>query len=152
MKNTLLQKELVLAENAIRLILAAKRNLETQHFLEALQMGSEWERPISADTLMEMCQNLVELDTESNIFRFAHLSVREYFEEKEGFRTRDANTFVLNSCIESWKSRLSENMPWRTGFSIAKPLGLMVLQSHSEARSKASSTTKVNHLGPLSCG
>lgn len=101
MKNTLLQKELVLAENAIRLILAAKRNLETQHFLEALQMGSEWERPISANTLMEMCQNLVELDTESNIFRFAHLSVREYFEEKEGFRTRDANTFVLNSCIES---------------------------------------------------
>ncbi|CAN9481417.1 unnamed protein product [Alternaria alternata] len=100
MKSTLLEKDLVLAENAIRLILAAKRNLETQDFLEALQMGSEWERPISANALIEMCQNLVELDTESNIFRFAHLSVREYFEEKEGFRTRDANAFVMNSCIE----------------------------------------------------
>ena len=100
MKSTLLEKELVLAENAIRLILAAKRNLETKDFLEALQMGSEWKRPVSANTLMEMCQNLVELDTESNVFRFAHLSVREYFEEKEGFKTRDANAFVLNSCIE----------------------------------------------------
>ena len=77
MKSTLLEKELVLAENAIRLILAAKRNLETKDFLEALQMGSEWKRPVSANTLMEMCQNLVELDTESNVFRFALIATRK---------------------------------------------------------------------------
>ncbi|KAB2099841.1 hypothetical protein AG0111_0g11852 [Alternaria gaisen] len=116
MKSTLLEKDLVLAENAIRLILAAKRNLETQDFLEALQMGSEWERPISANALIEMCQNLVELDTESNIFRFAHLSVREYFEEKEGFRTRDANAFVMNSCIERLQKLSGDHQSETTPF------------------------------------
>jgi hypothetical protein len=53
----------------------------------------------SKEEVLSACQNLVVVDEELGIFRLAHLSVREFFEMKDGFTLRDANHSALGSCI-----------------------------------------------------
>jgi hypothetical protein len=49
---------------------------------------------------------MVVLDEEIDIFRFAHLSVREYFEGKSGYTAIETHSLALDRCIETYTYEL----------------------------------------------
>lgn len=61
---------------------------------------------LTVDTLLEICYNLVNFDHQSHVIRFAHLSVREYFEGL--FTTADAAVMATNCCL----AFLSDSNHW----------------------------------------
>ncbi|KAJ8117047.1 hypothetical protein ONZ43_g4297 [Nemania bipapillata] len=55
--------------------------------------------PISIDYILDVCRNLVMVTPESNICRFAHLSVQEYFEQHHWSRDH-VNALMSRICLQ----------------------------------------------------
>jgi ankyrin repeat protein len=97
------------AENAVRWLLCAKRPLRSLEFMAALTVSKveeasplPEEEPRSAiEELLDICCNLIVLDESLDTFRMAHLSVREYFEQKSDFDKITVNSLAAESCIDT---------------------------------------------------
>lgn len=66
-----------------------------------------WPIPVprgGANILFELCQNLVTLDSRSNVVRFAHLSVQEYLESDRDFTSVAANSMAVIYCLSQLNS------------------------------------------------
>ena len=77
------EEEQLLIQNALRMLLCLHTPLRTGDFMLALCSCEE--ASLSAEDLLDLCSNFVVLDTELDIFRFAHLSVREFLETKDDY-------------------------------------------------------------------
>jgi len=53
--------------------------------------------PIQPNVLLKACHNLVILDKSLNLFRFAHLSVEEFFDVT--LSTEDSHTEIAQACL-----------------------------------------------------
>ena len=91
--------ERLIAEAAFRLLLCQQEPLDTKNFLLALPFCIEERRSVSSEALLALCANFVVLDTELDVFRFAHLSVREFLEQKEGFDAASNHATVAQCCL-----------------------------------------------------
>lgn len=72
---------------------------------------------LSAEDLVDLCSSFVVLDTGLDVFRFAHLSVREFLETKEGYEPdrnhaliaelglKYLSTSVVRECAGYWNSQ-----------------------------------------------
>ena len=56
----------------------------------------------SNDILLDMCCNLVVLDVELDVFRFAHLSVREYIEDLDEYTNIEIHKLAAERCIDTY--------------------------------------------------
>ncbi|KAI0448909.1 hypothetical protein F5B21DRAFT_79543 [Xylaria acuta] len=70
--------------------------------------------PISIDYVLDVCRNLVVVTTESNICRFAHLSVQEYFEQHHWPREH-VNLLMSRTCLQYFTTNepLCDKPTWR---------------------------------------
>lgn len=98
------QDDSAMARKAISWLLCGKRHLSTSEFITAVCLDTDTTPAkirdlITKETLLDLCQNLVVLDKELDIFRVAHLSVREFFERKDGFGKHDVSAVALDVCI-----------------------------------------------------
>ena len=76
----------IIAERSLNWLLCQARELSESEFLAAVSMGTEREfGNLTKDTILFICGNLVMFDRELKVFRFAHLSVREYLETQSKF-------------------------------------------------------------------
>ena len=91
--------ERLIAEATFRLLLCLKEPLTTKNFLLALQFCGEERTTLLIETILDLCANFVVLDTELDVFRFAHLSVREFLEEKEGFGAAGNHAIAAGCCL-----------------------------------------------------
>ncbi len=82
--------------------------LDTGTFLLALPFCVEERRTISSEALLDLCANFLILDTDLNVFRFAHLSVREFLEQKEGFDPASNHAIAAQCCLQY----LFDVTPW----------------------------------------
>ena len=57
--------------------------------------------PMQVSDLMVLCANLVVLDKNCNVIRFAHQSVKEFLERHDSFTGPVAHTFLASTCIEA---------------------------------------------------
>ncbi|KAI9654256.1 MAG: hypothetical protein M1829_000950 [Trizodia sp. TS-e1964] len=94
----------VTAQKTMKWLLGAKRPLNTQELIAAISVGSKGcTMDISTGQLLDMCCNLIVLDAELDMFRFAHLSVREYLEEsRPEFTELEINQLLTERCIDSY--------------------------------------------------
>lgn len=96
--------QISIAKDAFRLLLCLKNTIPTEEFLTALSFCNWNEEILIKDDLLELCFNFVTDDQESDSFRFAHLSVREFLETQDGFDRetchRTAATFCLR-CVSA---------------------------------------------------
>lgn len=77
--------------------------------------------PLRPQNMLDICSNLVEIDPSENVFRFVHLSVREFFEnyQKHGMTTFTrsignaslANCGLLYICFTLSPERVLNQMP-----------------------------------------
>ena len=95
------EEEAAIAQSALRWLICSQLPLDTETFL-ALASSSAYQRPtvsVSRDDLLDLCFNLVVHDAELNIFRFSHLSVREYLESTEHYDLRRCHAFAAEYCL-----------------------------------------------------
>ncbi|KAM3075671.1 hypothetical protein ACMFMG_007803 [Clarireedia jacksonii] len=88
------------AENAMKWLMCAQRPLNADEFLDAVSLEPNGNRiSLSRVQLLDMCCNLVVWDRDSKIFRFAHLSVREYLEDRIGYSQEDTHLLAAERCL-----------------------------------------------------
>lgn len=86
--------------NALKWLLCAKRTFEADEFLWAIAANLDISaEEITKEHLLELCRNLVIYDEGLNVFRFAHLSVREFLEEKPEFHPNHCHTLATDGCL-----------------------------------------------------
>ena len=89
------------AERAVKWLLCSHRPLKVQEIVAAVSVDSERQyTSLDAYQLLDVCCNLIVLDEESHILRFAHLSVREYFEQLPGYSGLESHVMALERCID----------------------------------------------------
>lgn len=84
-------------ENTIKWLLSARRTLNDSEFLWAIALNLK--TPVEMESVLALCHNLVIYDEGLNIFRFAHLSVREFLEKKSEFSEKSCNALAAEHCL-----------------------------------------------------
>ena len=85
------------AINALRWLLCAQLPLSSSEFTTAI--AREAGTQLSPQDILTLCSNLLVIDTELNVFRFAHLSAREYLESQSDFYTTVSEPTIALQCL-----------------------------------------------------
>ena len=89
-----------IAERSLKWLMCQARELSEAEFLAAVSMGSERESVnLTKETILFICGNLVMYDHELKVFRFAHLSVREYLETQSEFTLGAAHALAAEMSL-----------------------------------------------------
>lgn len=96
----------ILTNRAMLWVMAAERPLSTAQLICAVRVNTNGEVPTLADEideqgLLSLCNNLLTIDSQQKVWRFAHLSVREYLETKVKLTLPRANFHAASACL-SW--------------------------------------------------
>lgn len=86
-----------IAERTVKWLLYCQCTLTSQEFIAAVAF--DFIRPPTVDEVLDVCCNLVVHDQQLDVFRFAHLSVREYVESREGYSPIQGHLQILNACL-----------------------------------------------------
>ena len=92
-------EEKLITQAAFKLLMCQQEPLNSEDFLVCLRFCRKEQIPIPSEILLDLCANFVILDRELDIFRFAHLSVREFLEEREGFDTASNHAVAAECCL-----------------------------------------------------
>ncbi|CAO2655499.1 Nn.00g043020.m01.CDS01 [Neocucurbitaria sp. VM-36] len=88
-------------KNTLRWLLCAKRLFETTEFLAALSISLQpdyGDFPVLKNHVLKACSSFVVFDSHSQTFRLAHLSVREFLEQKE-YESSVTHAFAAEVCL-----------------------------------------------------
>jgi hypothetical protein len=97
-----------IADRAIAWLLCAKYSLRSSAFIAAVSVDLEGNsHKISRRDLLNMCCNLVVWDEVIDCFRFAHLSVQEYFHSQVEYNTTRVNEMASTRCVNVFISEAS---------------------------------------------
>ncbi|KAH8649922.1 ankyrin repeat-containing domain protein [Xylariales sp. PMI_506] len=109
-----------IVERACMWVMCASRPLTTMELVGAVNLDLDAKEhddirlshEIDEDLLLDLCNNLLILDHQLNVWRFCHLSVAEYF-EKNHWSIRDAHCYAAKVClkllIETYKSSFNQS-------------------------------------------
>ena len=91
---------LSLVQHTFKWLLCARDPLKSADFLYALSFGSTTSgQDFSKDEVQDSCGSFVAFDTELDVLRFTHLSVREFLEEQEEFLPKASNALAAEICL-----------------------------------------------------
>ena len=107
------EEEKRIVESAFRFLLCAQERIDTKAFLKALSVLDPVNSPLSPDSLLDLCFNFIIIDSQLDVFRFAHLSVREYLEAKGHYEQTRNHAFAAECCV---KYLSSDEVVTRYGF------------------------------------
>ncbi|KAF2235084.1 hypothetical protein EV356DRAFT_135445 [Viridothelium virens] len=88
--------------NALHWLLCAGRSLNTEEFLCAVSLNTKSRNPaslVSKDLVLKTCNNFVIFDSQLDTFRFAHLSVREFLEQRPDYSPSHTNALAAEICL-----------------------------------------------------
>ncbi|RFU27471.1 hypothetical protein B7463_g8880, partial [Scytalidium lignicola] len=105
-----------IADTALRWLLSAQGHLSATDFIKAVTLdNAEQIEQVSTSTLMDICGNLVVLDTELDVFRFTHLSVREFLESRPDFTPKLTHAITAEICLNTLLTRdwLLSEITWQ---------------------------------------
>jgi len=99
---------------ALRWILVAEQPLSCEALVQAVNEATGADLVIP--DIVSLCSNLIVLDGQSNVFRFAHLSVREYLESREDFSPSSVHQEIALQCLRSCYTILKQDGPYCQDF------------------------------------
>lgn len=87
------------AERALKWVLYAVKPLSPEALIEAISLTGALDRrqPLTLPTLLDICHNLIVLDQQLGILRFAHFSVHEFLRDK--YSVEEGNAGLANDCL-----------------------------------------------------
>ncbi|KAJ5316803.1 hypothetical protein N7508_001311 [Penicillium antarcticum] len=94
----------LLTTRAMMWVMAAEHPLATSQIISAVRVNTNGEEPALADEideqgLLSLCNNLLTIDSQLKVWRFAHLSVREYLESKMQWTLPLVNFHAASACL-----------------------------------------------------
>jgi ankyrin repeat protein len=92
------------ALKALQWILCVERPLSCGDLVQAIDEATE--TTLTTSDIVDLCNNLVVIDVELNVFRFAHLSVREYLESRDDFSSNFIHQSLALQCLQKCLSTL----------------------------------------------
>ena len=97
-----------MAHRVISWLLCARYSLVSHVFIDAVSVDSEGNRcEVSRRDLLNMCCNLVVWDQATDHFRFAHLSVQEYFQSQLEYSREKINEVAVTRCVNVFIARVT---------------------------------------------
>ena len=88
-----------IAKNAFNLLLSLQTPLKHEEFLQALSFCGDDKTDVSAEDLLDFGCNFLVLDAELDVFRFAHLSVREYLDTRSEYGPECSYALAAQFCL-----------------------------------------------------
>ena len=86
--------------NTLKWLFCVKKELRASQFLIAVAANlGTFDGDISVDSLLDLCNNFVLYDKAQDVFRFAHLSVREFLQERSEFAEASCNGLAAECCL-----------------------------------------------------
>jgi hypothetical protein len=94
------EAERTIARNVLVWLLYSQKALKSKEFLSIISISPKiWLTDVSRDLILQLCCDFVIFDSEVDIFRFSHLSVREFLEGRPEYETTIANALAAESCL-----------------------------------------------------
>jgi ankyrin repeat domain-containing protein 50 len=91
-----------LADRAFMWVMCAVEPLSSEMLLDAVRFGTSgnftMDTKIDESTLLDICKNLLVVDSQRKVWRFSHLSVTEYIEEHH-WSLQQAHCHVARCCL-----------------------------------------------------
>ncbi|KAI5792009.1 hypothetical protein EDC01DRAFT_746799, partial [Geopyxis carbonaria] len=88
----------LLASRAFSWLMCSLEPLTPEQLLIAISDGNR-SKELNIDALLKICHNLIIIDHKLNVMRFAHLSVREFFDGQGSFMEVDNHIRAATSCL-----------------------------------------------------
>ena len=88
-----------ITKSAFKLLLSLQTPLDHEDFIHALSFCSEDRITLLAEDLLDLCFGFLVLDIGQNVYRFAHLSVREYLETKSEYSSESSHALAAQLCL-----------------------------------------------------
>lgn len=88
-----------IADRVIKWLICAREPLQGNVFMVAMNSDSAISDSFQLSDILGICCNLVIYDTETNQFRFAHLSVQEYLEQLGSYSLEASNALAAEQCL-----------------------------------------------------
>ena len=119
--------------NIMKWLLCAQRQMRSSELCTAVVLNTVPAEELTKEHVLDLCHNFVVFDDSLDVFRFAHLSVREFLEKQAEYMANACHLLVAETCLLQFVG-LSE-------WSAAKAL----LQDHYsvDLRGKAASTAEL---------
>src|SRR5277367_5446463 len=93
-------KDREVANKVFKWLLCSQRLMTDQELIAAVAMDSDGTYfPLTHAELLSICCNFVIFNKEYRAFRFAHSSVREYFEKQVEFAESRINSYAVGRCV-----------------------------------------------------
>jgi ankyrin repeat protein len=105
-----------IANTALQWLLCAQGRLSATDFITAVSFDTTGKAVhVSTSKFLGICGNLVVLDAELDVFRFTHLSVREFLESRTDFAPKIMHATAAEICLNTLLSRdwLSSEITWQ---------------------------------------
>lgn len=88
--------------NAFSWLLCAQRTLSSVEFLAAVSTTPQRKfDQLTKDHILDLCSNMVLYDATLDVFRFTHLSVREFLEKRPEYTEEATNAIAAKTCLLS---------------------------------------------------
>ena len=93
-----------MAKRALCWTMAATRPMSSEELLSAIRIGSDGDLfplgdKIDEQGLLSLCNNFLTVESKEKVWRFPHLSVREFLEEKHGWSLQNAHHYAASACL-----------------------------------------------------
>ncbi len=110
------------ARQLFSILLSAQETLSPEAIIQAMARFLPQPREeLTLAALFDICSNLVVLDTELNVLRFAHISFQEFLATREKFGPcyihSVATTSCLNICLEGLPIKMESDLSSRNNFN-----------------------------------
>jgi hypothetical protein len=88
-----------LAERILKLLHCSQQGLWSDGFIFLVCSNRAKGNMLKRSDILSICCNLVVYDEEVDQFRFAHLSVREYLDDRHGYSSPEINALAAEQCL-----------------------------------------------------
>ena len=85
--------------NIMKWLLCAQRPMKCAEFCTAVAFKNFPSPELTNEMVLDLCHNLVVFDDSLHVFRFAHLSVREFLEKKAEFMANPCHVLAAETCL-----------------------------------------------------
>ena len=85
--------------NIMRWLLCAQRQMKASEFCTAVVLNTIAEEELTKEHVLDLCHGFVVFDDSQDVFRFAHLSVREFLEKQDEYAAISCHLMAAETCL-----------------------------------------------------
>ena len=85
--------------NTLKWLLCAQRPMKSSEFCTAVVWKSVPAEELTKEKVLDLCHSFVVFDDSLDVFRFAHLSVREFLEKQAEYMAISCHLFAAETCL-----------------------------------------------------